>query len=74
MLTSCPQMKRLQLTLNMKLADVDDPKKLCEDISEVGHLGYGDVRVVLTSADDLPYVMSLVRQSFERQMGDGTDG
>jgi len=25
----------------------------------------------LTSLDELPYVMGLVRQSYERQMGDG---
>ena len=66
-----PQMKRLQLTLNMKLADVNDPKHLCEDVSEIGHLGYGDVRMVLTSIGELPYVMGLVRQSFESQMGNG---
>jgi predicted transport protein len=68
-----PQMKRLQLTLNMKLPDLDDPKHLCEDVSEVGHLGYGDVRMILTSASELPYVMGLVRQSFERQMGNGSE-
>ena len=27
----------------------------------------------LSSVDELPYVMGLVRQSFEKQMGDGTD-
>jgi uncharacterized protein with ParB-like and HNH nuclease domain/predicted transport protein len=68
-----PQIKRLQLTLNMKLLDLEDPKNLCEDVSEVGHLGYGDVRVTLTAIGDLPYVMGLVRQSFEKQMGNGTE-
>ena len=68
-----PQMKRLQLTLNMRLADIDDPKHLCEDVSEIGHLGYGDVRMTLTSISELPYVMGLVRQSFERQMGNGSE-
>ncbi len=68
-----PQMKRLQLTLNMKLADIDDPKHICEDVSEIGHLGYGDVRMTLTSISELPYVMGLVQQSFERQMGNGSE-
>ncbi len=66
-----PQMKLLQLTLNMKLADIDDPKRLCQDVSEIGHLGYGDVRMVFASVSELPYVMGLVRQSFDRQMGGG---
>jgi predicted transport protein len=68
-----PQMKRLQLMLNIKLSDIDDPKQLCEDVSEVGHLGYGDVRVTLTAIGGLPYVMGLVRQSFEKQMGNGSE-
>jgi len=29
------------------------------------------VEIILTSLDELPYVMGLVRQSYERQMGDG---
>ena len=33
--------------------------------------GNGDVEVGLTSLDELPYVMGLVRQSSERQVGDG---
>jgi predicted transport protein len=64
-----PQTKRILLTLNMKLPDVDDPKGYCEDVSEIGHLGYGDVRATLTSNADVPYIMSLVRQSFDRQIG-----
>ena len=32
--------------------------------------GNGDVEVGLSSLDELPYIMGLVRQSFERQMGD----
>jgi predicted transport protein len=31
------------------------------------------VEVGLTSLDELPYVMGLVRQSFEKQMGNGGD-
>ncbi len=33
--------------------------------------GNGDVEIGLASFDELPYVMSLVRQSYERQMDDG---
>jgi predicted transport protein len=66
-----PQAKRLQLTLNMTLADIDDPKGLCEDVSGIGHLGYGDVRILMSSVAQVSYVMGLVRQSFEQQMGSG---
>ena len=29
----------------------------------------GDVEVGLSSLDDLPYIMGMIRQSFDRQMG-----
>ena len=66
-----PQAKRLRLSLNMKFAEINDPKELCKDITDLGRWGNGDVEVGLKSLDELPYVMGLVRQSVERQMGDG---
>jgi uncharacterized protein with ParB-like and HNH nuclease domain/predicted transport protein len=66
-----PQAKRLILTLNMTCAEINDPKGLCRDVSGMGRWGNGDVEVGLKSLDELPYVMGLVRQSYERQMGEG---
>ena len=66
-----PQAKRLILSLNMPFSDINDPKGLCKDVSDIGCWGNGDVKVGLVSLDNLPYVMGLVRQSFERQMGNG---
>ncbi len=63
-----PQAKRLLLTLNIALAELDDPKKLCKDVSAVGHQGYGDVQVAVASPADLPYALGLIRQSLETQM------
>ena len=37
----------------------------------LGHSGNGDVEVILSTSDELPYVMGLVRQAFEKQMGNG---
>jgi hypothetical protein len=34
-------------------------------------LGNGDVEVSLSKPEELPYVVGLVRQAFEKQMGDG---
>ena len=68
-----PQARRLRLSINMKFADINDPRHVCKDVSNLGRWGNGDVEVGLTSADDLPYVIGLIRQSFERQMGNGGD-
>lgn len=63
-----PKTKGLRLILNLPFAEINDPKKLCCDVSGVGHWGNGDVEVFLESASDLPDVLGLVRQAFERQM------
>ena len=66
-----PQAKRLVLSLNISFAEINDPDGMCRDVSSMGRWGNGDVEVGLKSLEELPYVMSLVRQSYERQMGDG---
>jgi len=69
-----PQAKRLLLTFNMLFSEINDPKGLCRDVTDLGHQGNGDVQIGLSSVDELPYVMGLVRQSFESQMGSSGDG
>jgi len=66
-----PQAKRLLLSLNMPFADINDPRGLCKDFTGVGRWGNGDVEARFTSLEELPYIMGLVRKSFERQMGNG---
>lgn len=66
-----PQAKRLRLSLNVSFHEIDDPRGLCKDVSGLGRWGNGDVEVGLSTVDELPYVIGLVRQCFERQMGNG---
>lgn len=66
-----PQAKRLRLSINMSFAEINDPKHWCKDVTDLGRWGNGDIEVGLKSLDELPYVIGLVRQSFELQMGDG---
>jgi predicted transport protein len=68
-----PQTKRLRLSLNMAFPEITDPKGACKDVTGVGRWGNGDVEVSLASLQELPYVMGLVRQSLEKQMGNGAD-
>jgi predicted transport protein len=53
--------------------EIVDPRGICKDVSGLGRWGNGDVEVGLSSIEELPYVMGLVRQSFEKQMGAGSD-
>lgn len=68
-----PQAKRLLLVLNIGVAELDDPRGLCRDISNIGRWGNGDVEVGLSSLNELPYVMGLIRQALDRQMGGPQD-
>ena len=65
-----PQAKRLRLSLNMKFHDLNDPREMCRDITNLGRWGNGDVEVFFSSTEELPYIMSLVRQAFAVQMGE----
>jgi uncharacterized protein with ParB-like and HNH nuclease domain/predicted transport protein len=64
-----PQAKGLRLSLNVAFHEIDDPRGLCADVTNVGRWGNGDVEVRVTSLSELPYVLGLIRQSFEHQMG-----
>jgi len=64
-----PQAKQLRLSLNMGFAEISDPKGLCKDVSHLGRWGNGDVEIRLSDLDELSYVIGLVRQSLERQLG-----
>ncbi len=63
-----PRTKDLVLTLNVAFNEIEDPEKRCEDVTDLGRWGNGDVRVSLSRIEELPYVMGLVRQALEKQL------
>lgn len=69
-----PQAKRLRLSLNMDFSEINDPKGICKDVSNLGRWGNGDVEVGLAALDELPYVLGLVRQALEKQLGNSGEG
>jgi predicted transport protein len=64
-----PQAKGLRISLNMFFRDLNDPRGICLDVSNKGRWGNGDVEVKLTSLDQLPYIIGLVRQALDIQLG-----
>lgn len=65
-----PQARRLRLLLNLPFPDIDDPRHWCRDVTNLGKLGSGDVEVGFSSANQLDYIMFLVKQAFESQIAD----
>src|SRR5690554_1463540 len=66
-----PQKSRLRLSLNLPFHELNDPKGIARDVTNLGRWGNGDVEIGFSDSADLPYVMGLIRQAFEQQMGNG---
>ncbi|OPC19029.1 hypothetical protein BAX95_12455 [Elizabethkingia meningoseptica] len=62
-----PQKSRLRLMLNMKFDEINDPKELCRDVTELGRWGNGDVEVLISNINEIDDVMELIQQSFDLQ-------
>ncbi len=63
-----PQANRLRLSLNMHFDEIRDPKNVCKDVRIIGDSDNGDVEMGLNTLEELPYVMKLVQQAFEKQV------
>ena len=68
-----PQKTRLRLSLNMPCHELSDRKGMARDVTNLRRWGNGDVEVGLSEESELAYVMGLIRQAFEKQMGNDAD-
>src|SRR4051794_38333173 len=59
----------LRLSLNLAFLEINDARGICKDVTGPGRWGNGDVAVGLSSLEDVPYILGLVRQAYEKQMG-----
>lgn len=63
-----PQKSQIKIWLNMKKGELDDPKALTRNMKGIGHWGNGEYELILTPDADLDYVMTLIKQSFKKQI------
>lgn len=56
---------RVVVFINLPIGSLDDPKSLCEDITDKGHWGNGDFCINIYDEDEIPYAMTLIKQSYE---------
>jgi predicted transport protein len=64
-----PLASRLHLSINMRFAELNDPKHLGRDVTNLSRWGNGDIEVPLKNLNELPYVLGLVRQALDLQIG-----
>ncbi len=70
-----PRANYLQLNLLISFSDIEDPQGVCRDVPLSGghHVRSREVQVKFEEINELPYIIGLVRQSLEMQLGNGTD-
>jgi predicted transport protein len=59
--------EHLNLMINLKSGELDDPKGLSKDVSIQGHWGNGDYLIKIDYNADLDYIMFLINQSYKKQ-------
>lgn len=62
-----PLKGHLKLWINMNFNDINDPQKICKDVTELGHVGNGNAEIRIDSTTNISYVMEIVNQSFKNQ-------
>lgn len=60
------QKKALKMWINMFKGELDDPKELARDVSNVGHWGNGDYELQIRDDENIEYIMSLIKQSYKK--------
>ncbi|MDY0088818.1 MAG: DUF5655 domain-containing protein [Flavobacteriaceae bacterium] len=60
------QNNSLKIYLNVKSGELEDPKQITRDVSNIGHLGNGAYEIKLMDLDDIDYIMSLLKQSLRK--------
>ncbi|MCQ2844455.1 DUF262 and DUF1524 domain-containing protein [Helicobacter pylori] len=66
-----PLKYELNLILNMDFSELQDEikeKLKIRDVSNIGHLGIGDMEVKLETKENIPYCLGLIKQALEKQM------
>ena len=57
---------KLLVFLNMSFGTLDDHEKMARDVRKIGHYGNGDYEFTINSTDQIDYVISLARKSYEK--------
>lgn len=60
------QGKGIKIFLNLKSGDLVDQKGIARDVSNVGHWGNGAYEIKMTDAEDIDYILSLLKQSLNK--------
>ena len=58
---------KLWLWINMPKGSLNDPKEFTRDVSNIGHFGNGDYDLTISNEQEIDYVLSLIKQSYDKK-------
>ena len=61
-----PQKSKIKFWLNLSKGQLKDIDSIARDVSNVGHWGNGDYEVSFSNSEELPVLLSLIKQSYEK--------
>ncbi len=61
------QKSRLRLSVNLDFDELYDPTGICEDVTDLGRWGNGDVSIEFESLSMLDAVMEIIKQAIDKQ-------
>ncbi|NCC71054.1 hypothetical protein EOM09_05725 [bacterium] len=60
-----PQKNKIKLWLNLSKGKLKDINSITRDVSNVGHWGNGDYEISFSKSNELPIIISLIKQSYD---------
>ena len=62
------QANAIWVYLDVNISRLNDPNKIAEDCTNVGHWGTGDTRFKITSLSEVLYAVNLIKQAYEKRL------
>lgn len=62
------QKSKIKVFINLRKGQLDDPKKIARDVSNIGHWGNGDYEIPLSNSEQINYLMTLIKQSYDKNV------
>jgi predicted transport protein len=57
---------KLKVYLNIDTFQLKDPLKKARDVKKIGHYSSGNTEIVISERSEIPYALSLIKQTYER--------
>ena len=60
------QRSALKIWLNLCKGELDDPKGIARNVSNIGHWGNGDYEIKFSNDENIEYILSLIKQAYKK--------